>query len=242
MLARTDLFVAVSHAVRNGLVDDLGVEPARVQVVPGFVERGLLEVACDDGPRTVARTALGVDDRTFVVGGAGRADWAKGADRFVDIAARVAKEADDMRAVWIGAVKPGARADLASDAVAAGVSDAVRFVGERADAPQCFAAFDVLALTSREDSYPLVMLECAAMGIPSVCFADGGGAPEFVGNGGGVVVPAGDLDAFALAITRLDADPDERRRLGQRARDLIAAEHVVDELAPQIVDAMERIR
>ncbi len=116
------------------------------------------------------------------------------------------------------------------------------FVGERSDAPGCFTAFDVLALTSREDSYPLVMLECAALGIPTVCFADGGGAPEFVGAAGGVVVPAGDLDAFARVITRLAADPEDRRRRGQRARDLVVSKHTVDELAPQILEAMERVR
>jgi len=219
------------------------VDPDRVHVVHGFVEHGLLEVACDDAARTLARTALGVDERAFVVGGAGRADWAKGADRFVEVAARVRWALDDdVRAVWVGSVKPGTRAVLESDAADAGAADAVMFVGERADALRCFGAFDVLALTSREDSYPLVMLECAALGIPTVCFADGGGAPEFVADGGGVVVPAGDLDAFAAAITRLAADPDERRRLGQRARDLVASKHTVDDLAPQILEAIERTR
>jgi glycosyltransferase involved in cell wall biosynthesis len=85
------------------------------------------------------------------------------------------------------------------------------------------------------------MLECAALGIPTVCFADGGGAPEFVGDGGGVVVAPGDLDAFARAVAGLAGDPDERRRRGQRARDLVASKQVVDEVAPQVLEAIERI-
>jgi glycosyltransferase involved in cell wall biosynthesis len=243
MVARTDRFLAVSDAVRAGLVAELGVDRDRVQVVHGFLERELLDTGRDDGARATARTELGIDLGAFVVGGAGRADWAKGADRFVEIAARLRSAAgEDFQAVWVGAVKPGQRADLASDARDAGVADAVRFVGERDVAPRCFSAFDVLALTSREDSYPLVMLECAALGIPTVCFADGGGAPEFVGDGGGVVVPAGDLDGFARALAGLAADPDERRRRGLRARDLVASKHTVDEVAPQILEAMERTR
>jgi glycosyltransferase involved in cell wall biosynthesis len=250
LVARTDLFVAVSDAVRDGLVADLGVDPDRVQVVHGFLERELLDVALDDRARARARSALGIAGDVFVVGGAGRADWAKGVDRFVDVAARLRKarldddgdDDDNVSAVWVGAVKPGVRTELEARAASAGAADAVTFVGERADAPRCFAAFDVLALTSREDSYPLVMLECAALGIPTVCFADGGGAPEFVGDGGGVVVPPGDLDAFARAIGRLVADPEERGRLGQRAHDLVASKHTVDEVAPQILEAIERIR
>jgi glycosyltransferase involved in cell wall biosynthesis/GT2 family glycosyltransferase len=244
MVARTDRFVAVSDAVRHGLVEELGVAPDRVQVVHGFLEPDLLDAPRDDDARADARRALGLDPASFVAGGAGRADWAKGADRFVEVAARVrrGRGADDTRFAWIGPVKAGPRQELEAAATAERVADAVTFIGERSDAPGCFTAFDVLALTSREDSYPLVMLECAALGIPTVCFADGGGAPEFVGAAGGVVVPAGDLDAFARVVTRLAADPEERRRRGQRARDLVVSKHTVDELAPQILEAMERVR
>jgi glycosyltransferase involved in cell wall biosynthesis len=250
MLARTDRFIAVSDAVADGLVAELGVDADRVQVVHGFLDSRLVDPRVDPGrgaaDRARARGAFGLDDAAFVVGGAGRADWAKGADRFVEIATRLQRDRGlaDHHFLWIGPVKAGVKAGVETGVEAGDderrPADAVSFVGERLDAPECFAAFDVLALTSREDSFPLVVLECAALGIPTVCFADGGGAPEFVGNGAGVVVPPSDLDAFARAIARLAADPDARTRLGQRARDLASTKHAVDELAPQILEALER--
>ena len=58
MVARTDQFVAVSDAVRHGLVDDLGVAPNRVQVVHGFIEPALLDApATTPAPAPAARSA-----------------------------------------------------------------------------------------------------------------------------------------------------------------------------------------
>jgi glycosyltransferase involved in cell wall biosynthesis len=57
-----------------------------------------------------------------------------------------------------------------------------------------------------------------------------------------VVVPPSDVDGFARALEDLAAHPDTRERFGQRARDLVSAKHAVDELAPQIVEAIERTR
>ena len=44
------------------------------------------------------------------------------------------------------------------------------------------------------------------------------------------------------SLSALAAHPDTRERFGQRARDLVSAKHAVDELAPQIVEAIERTR
>jgi hypothetical protein len=42
-----------------------------------------------------------------------------------------------------------------------------------------FGAFDLFALTSRKDPFPVAILE-ATGGLPIVCFAHAGGASEFV--------------------------------------------------------------
>ena len=58
------------------------------------------------------------------------------------------------------------------DAKRLGLGDRIKFVGPLEQPAQLFAAMDVFALTSREDPFPLVMLEAAAAGIPFVCFAE----------------------------------------------------------------------
>jgi glycosyltransferase involved in cell wall biosynthesis len=60
------------------------------------------------------------------------------------------------------------------------------------------------------------VLEAMAHGLAMVV-SDGSGNPEAVGDAG-VVVPVGDVDAWAAELARLAADADERARLQRAAR------------------------
>jgi len=61
---------------------------------------------------------------------------------------------------------------------------------------------NVLILLSREDSYPLSVIEAAYCGIPTICFDRNNGIYQFIElHGGGKVVPYMDTEAIAEAIT-----------------------------------------
>lgn len=60
-------------------------------------------------------------------------------------------------------------------------------------------AVDVFALNSREDSFPLVMLEASACCLPVFCFADSGGDPEFVTEDSGLVARYHDITGLRTA-------------------------------------------
>ena len=98
-----------------------------------------------------------------------------------------------------------------------GLGDRIKFVGPLEQPAELFAAMDVFALTSREDPFPLVMLEAAAAGVPVVCFAGGGGAPEFVDPDAGRVAPFLDVAGMAAAISDLLERGEERQRMGHVA-------------------------
>jgi glycosyltransferase involved in cell wall biosynthesis len=49
-----------------------------------------------------------------------------------------------------------------------------------------------------------------------------GAAHDLLGDENGVLVPAGDVGAAAAALRRLAADPQERRRMGARSREIVA--------------------
>jgi glycosyltransferase involved in cell wall biosynthesis len=102
------------------------------------------------------------------------------------------------------------------------------------------AAADVFALTSREDPYPLVCLEAAALGKPIVCFAGAGGAPEFVEQDCGFVVPYFDVTAMAGRIASLLESADCRIKMGAAARRKVAERHDISVAAPRILEIIER--
>ena len=79
--------------------------------------------------------------------------------------------------------------------------------------------FDLLALTSREDPYPLVVIEAALIGIPAVCFNRSGGMVEFIGEDAGTVVPEGSVEQFAEAIIELKTNPKLLQDKARNARE-----------------------
>ena len=77
---------------------------------------------------------------------------------------------------------------------------------------------DVLFLSSREDPYPLVVLEAAAFAKPAICFKDAGGAPEFVLQDAGIIVPYLDILAVANALLLYQQTPALVREHGVVAK------------------------
>jgi alpha-1,3-rhamnosyl/mannosyltransferase len=78
----------------------------------------------------------------------------------------------------------------------------------------------VVAVPSRYEGFGLPALEAMAAGA-AVVAADSTSLPEVVGDAG-VLVPPGDVDAWAGAIARLLGDPGERQRLAEAGRDRAA--------------------
>jgi glycosyltransferase involved in cell wall biosynthesis len=157
-------------------------------------------------------------DGAQVVGACGSVNHRKGTDLWLEAATRVIPaRRRPTRFVWVG--------DL-SGRPAPEHSHGVGFTGALQNPYAEMARFDVATLPSRDDPFPLVVLEAMLLGVPVVAF-DVGGVRAQVGDTG-VVVPAGDVSAFASAVIDLLDDDDLRARLGtaarERVRDLYSSE------------------
>ena len=171
-------------------------------------------------------------------------DWRKGTDLFVQVAAATRRHspARPVHFLWLGGARDGdAFAKLAYDARRAGIEDRVHFIGAVSDPLSYTACFDVFTLVSREDPFPLVVLEAAAQRVPVVCFAGAGGAPELVDGACGYVVPYLDVEAMAERVVQVLETPDERRMFGDRGAALVRAEHTVDVAGPRIFAIIEAL-
>ena len=114
-----------------------------------------------------------------------------------------------------GEIRPA----LEGQAESIGVADSVRFLGYRRELASVFAASDLAVLCSDNEGTPVSLIESAAAGLPAVA-TDVGGVAEAVGPESGVLVPPGDIGAFAAALSRLAADRELRARLGAAGRRL----------------------
>jgi glycosyltransferase involved in cell wall biosynthesis len=109
-----------------------------------------------------------------------------------------------------------------------GLQNVLSLVGQQ-DPDDWYPQFDVLALTSRSEAEPLVLLEAMARGIPVVT-TDVGGCRDLVGASkpAGLVVPQGDAQAVSEAIQLLSASPTLRARLGANGRNRVRQSHSRD--------------
>ncbi len=101
-----------------------------------------------------------------------------------------------------------------------GLGPYARFLG-LLDVPAMLREYDecaLLALSSRQETAPVVILEAMAAGKPVVA-TDVGGVRDLVEEGvSGFIVPAGDAQAMAERIVQLLQDGELRRRMGERGR------------------------
>lgn len=166
----------------------------------------------------------------------------------VDTAVRaLAAGADGWRLVVVGGedpAEPEERARLEQLAAAADVADRVHLVGAVEDAGRLLAAFDAVAVLTRQEGhfgregYSLVALEALAAGVPLV---GAEGNPEVVrmAEVAGAVVPVDDPAALAGTLRSLE-DDGVRRAAAARGRQLVADHPDAAACAGLVLQALAR--
>lgn len=142
--------------------------------------------------------------------------------------------------VVAGAGTPSDEARLRQLLAACGLADQVRLAGRVSGATrhQLLSEAALLALPSRFEASPLVLLEAFCYRLPVVLFA----IPELaeVPETCCVKVPPLDPQAFGAALLALAADPARRAALGQAAKSY-ARGFDWDDLAPRYADFFESV-
>jgi N-acetyl-alpha-D-glucosaminyl L-malate synthase BshA len=99
-----------------------------------------------------------------------------------------------------------------------GLTDHVRFLGERVDIVETIQQARVFLLPSETESFGLAALEALSCGVPVVA-SRVGGLPEVIEEGeSGFLAPVGDIDGMADAVVRLLEDDVLHTRLARNAR------------------------
>lgn len=237
---RRPSYIAVSRAVQKNLVEKYGISPDRIEVIHGCVP-GAREHAIEPGQaRKIIFEKLGVSGQAKLVCACGSIEFRKGTDLFLQVASQVMQKSHDMPVhfVWVGG-KPDKVAAMRSQVANSLLRDMVHFVGPTSNTGIYFGAADVFVLTSREDPFPLVVMEAASHGKPTVCFEQAGGAPEFVEADAGFVVPDLDVAAMADRIVELLSSPSLRSRMGDAANQKVISHYNFDAGAAKLAAAIE---
>ncbi len=190
-LAFSDLFLVPCVTVRKFLIAKYNISPQKILILNYFI------------PPAILTRNTPKNKEKFVVGGCGTTDWRKGFDIFLLIAKKVVSQLPDATIIfkWKG-IQVGSESHIKAlyDIHKLGLEAHIELLESSRDVQTFYETLHLFLLPSREDPYPLVVLEAAACGVPTVCFDGAGGAVEFVEKNAGKIVPYLSIDSMATAV------------------------------------------
>lgn len=166
----------------------------------------------------------------------------KGIREFVGAAESLKKAGSTARFVLVGRADPDNPTDVGAAQLKAWTdAGIVENWGFATDMPAMLAKAHIIVLPSYREGLPRGLIEAAAIG-RAIVTTDAPGCREVVRHQeNGLLVPVGDAAATAAAIGRLLQDPDLRRRLAQRGREIAVAEFSVEQFVTESLAAYDRL-
>ena len=205
--SRASAVLTDSEHSRRDLVTLLGIDPARIEVVPLGVSERFAPERRDKVPDTLNR--LGIPENYILTVTNFRPH--KNGEFLIRAYAQVAKKIEDTALVFAG--KKNRDADnLYQSAERLGVGDRVFMPGmiSDEDLPALYAGARLFAFPSLYEGFGLPLLEAMASGTPVVS-SSASSLPEVAGDAGWMLEPT-DEEAWAISILSLLTDGALRQR------------------------------
>lgn len=217
LLKNSDGIIACSQAVKENLVENNGTQDKKVEVIHSFVDnQQVLKIFHESDPEAIKKE-FGLPEKAFFVGACGNAEWRKGLDVFVALINDFKHKplAKKVHFVWIG-LKPDGEyyEQIMYDVRKMKISEYVTFISPTSKAVEIINALDFFVVSSREDPFPLVMLEAALCQKPILGFKNTGGCSEFVKDEAGLLADYLDVDGLAQNLVTLISNEDLRKQKG----------------------------
>jgi glycosyltransferase involved in cell wall biosynthesis len=218
--------VCVSQAVAEFSIREVRLAPEKIVVIPNGVDVSRFSAAslADLAP-------FGVPSDSQVLLTVGRLDRQKGLGDLIEAAAIVASRFTRVHFLLVG--EGSERPEIERHIRERGLTGRVHLAGWRPDVPELLAAGDALILSSHWEGLPNVILEAMAAGLPVVSTRVEGTSELVIdGETGLLVAPQSPAD-LAAGIEKLIADPAAAKAMGQRGRELVAANFSWDKMVSQ---------
>ena len=202
-----DRIVTLTPAMRMELMETLKLPSESIKIIAN----GTPGIQFDSEDRKRVRRALGIDDRAFVAGFAGRFDLVKDMDTLVTAFARFAAHEPDSCLVLVG--EGPCMEHLKALVRELDIVDKVLFTGFCDKVQDIMIGFDVYLQTSLYEGLSNTILEAMSAGLPVIC-TDVGGNGDIVQHGkNGILIAARDAEACTEGLAELFRKPELRRHM-----------------------------
>ena len=228
---RADAFVAVSAEDERKMAEIEGIPRSKLRLVTN----GIPDPPAPSGADV--RAELGIEPEAPVIGVVATLRPQKALHVLVEAAELIRRDFPDLRVLIVGGEDsqiPEEKIRIKELIAAHGLEETVLMLGLRLDVPDVLAAMDVGVLSSDYEGSPLALMESMEAELPIVATAVGG-VPDLVQEGvTGILVPPGDPAALAAGVSRLLADRDLLRQMGEAGRARRRSEFTIEAMVRNV--------
>ena len=190
----TDLFCCPSNAVSLFLTEEYKVPENKKIIFPYYFPFDQYRHLITDENKINLKNSYAekysIDANTIWIVCMGKISYRKGYDIFINIAEIChRKNPGKFSFIWIGDAENKVIEDELQQVGLQLKEHNIHFVGMMPHSYDSLLPFDIFLLSSREDPYPLVVLEAAFQKVPTIFFKEAGGIQVFVGDDAGWCMP-----------------------------------------------------
>lgn len=232
----SDVIITVSEKDRETGLKYRIAPPEKIITIYNGIDVGDLGRTWNENNK---REQLGLKDSGILVGTVANLYRTKGLPYLLYAARIVADEYPDIHFIIIG--DGNERAELLELSRKLKLDQTVLLLGQRNDVPEILPLLDIFVLPSIKEGLPFALLEAMAIGKPVVATTVGG-ILEIISSGkNGILVPPGNPQALARAITDLILDPGTASRIGVAGRETILQNFTMARMIRQTRDIYEEL-
>ena len=239
----TTKLIACSKAVAENIVEKHHFSAEKTAIIHSFIDNEKAIKRSQSTDIEAIKQKYNLPKDSFLIGGCGNAEWRKGIDIFALIASQVLElsEENTFHFVWVGVKKESEYYEqICYDIRKLGIQKYITFIEQTPDAIELITCFDIFTLVSREDPFPLVMLEAAIAQKTIIGFEKTGGCSEFLETDAGILVPYLNTNKMALKIIDLYKNQTFALELGQNAKEKVLKKYSFDNSIVKIEELLNR--
>lgn len=233
----TDAFIAVAGAHGEHLVNYERFPKKKIHVIPNGID--VERFRLDTTARQRLRNEFKCSSETRVFGIVAALRPEKNHAAFLRAAEIVRRNRNDVQFWIVGDGEERSALELLQQKL--GISNCVRFLGERGDIPLILSALDCFVLTSDNEANPVSILEAMSVGLPIVATHVGSVAESVLHGETGFLVPPRDIEAIARSLNEICQDVNKARLMGKKGRTHVVANGSVQHMVNGYESLIERI-
>ena len=236
-LEKVDLVLPVSRQIQRSL-EAGGVRPERLRTLYSGLD---MTRVMDQEDGRDARRRFGIPAEALVLGTVANLFARKGYEVMLRALPLIVKSLPEVHYLIVGAGDAGYETRLRAMVKDLGLEPRVHFGGFQESVYPCLAATDLYVHPALMEGFGIAVLEAMAMRKPVVATTTGG-LPEIVLEGEtGILVPPGDADALARAVSSLLQNLARCKQLGEAGRTRVAAHFTVGAMMDRLVSGYESL-